>query len=208
VRRLIVAWLTFAMAGPLTAQEIFVAPTPQTVFAFTEEGIGENPAHVLYVVNNSTVPIVVFGVTLSSCDNIRQSCGSRQTKIKVGAKRRANVGRVEPRDHERAWEYRWTFSYHADSSDAKALAMLREHGLDLQPAGAPRPTSPSPDARPAEPPAAPPDPTAGVRDPALKAARSARWRTGSRATPARSSSPRGARRPSRSGRRSGRRASA
>jgi hypothetical protein len=47
-----------------------------------------------------------------------------------------NVGRVQARDTDRGFGYRWSFSYHADSSDAQAMAMLRAHGLELDPAAA------------------------------------------------------------------------
>ena len=69
--------LALLLAGsvPLAAQERFIAPTFATVHAFTEEGVGDNPAHVLFVQNSSTVPIIVFGITLSQCENVRFSCG-------------------------------------------------------------------------------------------------------------------------------------
>ena len=142
VRRLLLSAFLLCAASPLAAQDVFVAPSASTVLAFTEDGIGENPAHVLYVVNNSTVPIVVFGVVLSQCENIKQSCGSRPTKIKIAPRRRMTVGRVQPRDTDRAWEYRWTFSYLADSSDAAAIAALRAHGIELLPNGGMRRVEP------------------------------------------------------------------
>jgi hypothetical protein len=87
------------------------------------------------VQNSSTVPIIVFGITLSQCENIRQPCGSRRVKLKVAPDRRINVGRVEPRDRERGFSYRWTFSFGGDSSDARAMAVLREHGMEVDPSG-------------------------------------------------------------------------
>ncbi len=50
--------LALLLAGsvPLSAHERFIAPTFASVNAFTEEGVGDNPAHVLYVQNSSTVP--------------------------------------------------------------------------------------------------------------------------------------------------------
>jgi hypothetical protein len=151
VRRLLLSSFLLCVASPLAAQDVFIAPSASTVLQFTEDGIGENPAHVLYVVNNSTVPIVVFGVILSQCENVKQPCGSRPMKIKVAPRRRSVVGRVQPRDTERAWEYRWTFSYLADSSDAAAIAALRAHGIELDPRGGMRhiEPSPAPDAAPA-----------------------------------------------------------
>jgi hypothetical protein len=123
---------------PLKAQDVFVAPSDRTVIASTEQSNSDDPVHMLYISNNSTVPIVVFGITLSSCENVKQSCGPRRTNLKIGAGRRVNVGRVQARDTERAFGYRWGMSYHADSSDAKAMAVLREHGIELDPAAAAR----------------------------------------------------------------------
>jgi hypothetical protein len=151
VRRLLLSSFLLCASGPLAAQDVFVAPSVSSILAFTEDGIGENPAHVLYVVNNSTVPIVVFGVILSQCENVKQPCGSRPTKIRIAPRRRATVGRVQPRDTERAWEYRWTFSYHADSTDAAAIAALRAHGIDLDPRGGMRRTEPAAAPEPAAP---------------------------------------------------------
>ena len=133
--RPLVLALLLASSAPLAAQERFIAPTFASVNAFTEEGVGDNPAHVLYVQNSSTVPIIVFGITLSECENIRQPCGSRRVKIKVAPNRRVNVGRVEPRDRERGFSYRWNFSFGGDSTDAQAMALLRAHGIELDPSG-------------------------------------------------------------------------
>ena len=135
VHRALVVALLLGCSAPLAAQDRFIAPTTSTVNAFTEEGVGDNPAHVLYVQNSSTVPIIVFGITLSQCENVRQPCGGRRVKIRVDPNRRVNVGRVEPRDRERGFSYRWNFSFGGDSTDAKAMAMLREHGMEFDPSG-------------------------------------------------------------------------
>jgi hypothetical protein len=114
--------------APTQAQQIFIAPTTNRVVATTEVSNGEPPAHLFFVSNNSTVPIVVFGVTTYECTNIKPSCGGRRTKIAIAAGARRMVGRVEAKDPEQAMDYRWHFSFVADSSDAMALAALREHG--------------------------------------------------------------------------------
>jgi hypothetical protein len=121
------------------AQTVFVAPTTNTVTGRTEEGMGFGQAHVLYVTNLSTVPVVVFGVVLRDCENIRQSCDGRRVHITIAAGQQREVGRVSAHDESRAFSYRWTFSFEADSSDAAVLAILREHGLDLH--GRPVPTA-------------------------------------------------------------------
>ena len=120
MQRTILLCLVVLAVEPIRAQDVFVAPTNWTVVGSTEQSNSDDPAHSLYVSNNSTVPIVVFGVSLTECENVRQSCGPRRTKIKIDAKRRTNVGRVEARDKERGFSYRWTFSYVADSSQQAA----------------------------------------------------------------------------------------
>jgi hypothetical protein len=124
--------LALTTATAAHAQTVFIAPTTNTVTAVTEEGLGPQPTHVLYVRNLSTVPIVVFGVVLEDCENVRQSCDPRRVRITVAPRQQRDVGRVSARDESRGFSYRWTFSYQADSSDAAVLAILREHGLDLQ----------------------------------------------------------------------------
>jgi hypothetical protein len=139
--RIVVAALVALLttASPVRAQTVFIAPTSNTVTGSIEEGFGPPQTHVLYVRNLSTVPIVVFGVALRDCENIRQSCDARRVRITVAAGQQRDVGRVSAHDESRAFTYRWSFSYQADSSDATVLAILREHGLDLQ--GRPVPTA-------------------------------------------------------------------
>ena len=71
------------------------------------------------------------------CDNVRQACGGQRIDIQVAPGDRRPVGRVDAKDAHRAWHYHWGFSYRADSSNAEAMALLREHGLS--PAGTPLP---------------------------------------------------------------------
>jgi hypothetical protein len=131
LRTLALSLFSLAVVHTAAAQEIFVAPNANSVFASTEQGFGNEGAHQLIVTNRSTVPIIVFGVTLYQCENVKQSCGGRPTKIAIGAGQRRDVGRAEAKDPEKGFGYRWRFAYRADSSDAKAIAALREHGIDV-----------------------------------------------------------------------------
>jgi hypothetical protein len=118
-----------------SAQDVFVAPTHNNVIASSEQSAGPLTAHLLYVSNESTVPIVVFGVLLSSCENVKQMCTGQRVNVPIPPGIRRQVGRVDIKDDNRAFSYRWTFSYRADSSDAMAMAVLRQHGysVDLVP---------------------------------------------------------------------------
>jgi hypothetical protein len=107
----------------------FIAPTRHTIIGSSEQSGGPNEGHTLYVANQSTVPVIVFGLKLSSCENVKQWCEGQRTKVAIPPGTRRIVGHVEPKSTERAFGYRWTFSYHADSSDAKMVALLRENGF-------------------------------------------------------------------------------
>jgi hypothetical protein len=127
-RSLVVA-LALLLATRASAQTVFTAATHSTIIGSTEESGGSVPTHVLLVTNQSSVHVVVFGVSLTSCENIRQQCGGRGANIAIPPGARRTVGRIEPRLQDRPFSYRWTFSYRADSSDARVVAALRENGL-------------------------------------------------------------------------------
>jgi hypothetical protein len=115
------------------AQKVFVAPSNETVYSDTDVREGDPPTHLIYVINRSTVPVTVFNVSLSSCENIRMSCGSRKVNIKIRGGQRAQVLRVEPRSPNQGFHYRFHFSWNADSADAAvrgALGISKELSRD------------------------------------------------------------------------------
>ena len=112
-----------------SAQEVFVATTSSSVIGSSEQSFGSGAAHLLYVSNQSTVSIVVFGLVLTSCENVKQVCLGQSVKIPIPAGVRRQVGRVDVKDDRKAFNYRWTFSYRADSTDA--IAVLRENGYSV-----------------------------------------------------------------------------
>lgn len=126
----LVALLLLAAAAPLPAQRLaYVAATNRSVIASTEQSMGSVPGHVFHVMNSSSVPIIVFGVTVHSCENIKQWCSGKRTNIRIEPGQRRSVGGVEARDSQLAWNYRWSYSWRADSSDARLIAALREAGI-------------------------------------------------------------------------------
>lgn len=133
VRRLLFVAFVLFNGICANAQDRFIAPTTNTIIGSSEQGMGTDQAHILFVTNASSVPIIVFGITLSACENVKQWCAGQRTNVKIDAGARRNIGRVEPKSTERSFSYRWTFSYHPDSSDAKMLAMLRANGLTVEP---------------------------------------------------------------------------
>ena len=110
------------------ARQAYVAPSRATVVSTTEESQGPPPAHVIYVENRSTVPIMVFGVSLSGCENVRQQCSPRPVKIRVSPGRREIAMRVEPANKDRGFEYHFGFSWNADSAGMNALNALASNG--------------------------------------------------------------------------------
>jgi hypothetical protein len=115
-------------AAGAAAQTSYVAATRATVFSTTEEHQADPPSHLIYVENRSTVPVTVFSVSLSGCENVRESCWAKPVTIHVAPGRRELVLRVNPKDPANGFSYRFGFSWHADSSTVAPLAMLAAAG--------------------------------------------------------------------------------
>lgn len=92
-------------------QRVYVAPTNDTISTTTEQGLGNTPSHNIWVVNTSTEPIIVFGVALRECENIKQHCDPQQVNIKINGGDRRIVLRVEPRNQQSAFSYRFSYSW-------------------------------------------------------------------------------------------------
>jgi hypothetical protein len=116
------------LAGCAAAQRAYTAPTFETVVSSTEERTGDPPSHLMYVENRSTVPVVVFSVSLTSCENVRDSCTPHPMNQRVGPGQKQLVLRVVPASTERGFSYRFAFSWRADSSDVRAVSALASSG--------------------------------------------------------------------------------
>lgn len=130
---LVPALAAAVVALPAHAQKAptrYVAATDATVTSYTEDSQGGRPGHVIWVTNASTVPIVVFGVTLSDCENIKGYCGNSKVKIRIGPGSRSIVKRVDADDIDKGFRYRSGFSWRPDSSDIAALKTLASAGDD------------------------------------------------------------------------------
>lgn len=115
--------LVLAASGA-SAQRTYVAPTPETVFTDTEAREGSLPTHVIFVTNRSTVPVTVFSVSLASCRNVKQACGPKRMNLRVAPGQRLIAMRLEPKNPEQGFGYRFGFSWRADSANAAVLAVL------------------------------------------------------------------------------------
>lgn len=109
-------------------QRTYVAPTDQTIVSTTEEHEANPPTHLIYIENHSTVPITVFSLRLTNCENIKLECGAHPANMKVEPDRRVLAYRVEPRNPAQAWNYAFGFSWHVDSAGAAAITALAEAG--------------------------------------------------------------------------------
>jgi hypothetical protein len=111
------------------AQPTYVAATSRTIVSTTVEQEGSFRGHAIYVENHSTVPVTVFSVNLTGCENIKpQQCSTHRTNIHVGPGGRELAIRVNASDPQRAMSYRFGFSWHPDSAVAGALSALAEGG--------------------------------------------------------------------------------
>ena len=123
-----VAALLLAGCASASTQRAYVAPTHETITSTTEEREGNPPAHLIYIQNRSTVPVTVFSVTLSGCENVKQQCTPHPANLRVRPGERQLAIRVEPRDAAQAFGYHFGFSWHADSASTQALNALAANG--------------------------------------------------------------------------------
>ena len=108
-------------------QQVYVAPTSETVYSGYEE-MQAHPGQVMYVENRSSVPIQVYSVTLRSCTNIKQTCEVRPVNIRVGPNGHEVILRIEPEDPEKAYDFSASYAWRADSAPKAALGALSTAG--------------------------------------------------------------------------------
>ena len=113
------------------APPAYIAATNLTVRASAEEVSGSTPAHLIYIENGSTVPITVYSITLRSCENVKGSCDSpTPINVRIPGGRRAMIRRVEPRNAQLGFTYRYSYGWRSDSSRVAALAVLANEGSE------------------------------------------------------------------------------
>ena len=170
-RRLALALVVLAAASAGAQEDRFIAPSNNSISASPEVSPGPEQRTLFFVENHSTVPIIVYGFTLTSCENVKQWCGGQRVNVPVPPGGRRIIGRVEAKSTEQSMSYRWSYAWRADSSDAKMLEVMRRNGFGgVEPPASP--TVPTPPAEPVvaeAPPAAPAAPTANVEVGAVRA---------------------------------------
>ena len=115
-----VAGLLLAACAP-ASQHTYIAPSRETVVSTTEVHDANPPTHLIYVENHSTVPVIVFAITYTDCENVKIQCGAHQLNQKIDAGSRSMIARIEPQMRDREWNYRFGFSWRADTSYGTAL---------------------------------------------------------------------------------------
>ena len=124
----LISILGSGVAAPALLAQSYVAPTNETVTTRTEEGLGSSISQVIWIHNGSTVPIDVYSVTLRDCDNVKQDCSPRPLRMHLQPGRSDVLTRVEPKDPEKGYSYRYTFGWRADSAYMAALHVLAATG--------------------------------------------------------------------------------
>jgi hypothetical protein len=100
-----------ACSSVSSRQTLFVAATNETVTlesVIAQDGI----RHLVYGTNRSTEPVVITSFELRDCANVRNRCELSRPNLTLGAGQRTLLATVEPLDRERAYEYRYDWSWH------------------------------------------------------------------------------------------------
>lgn len=116
MRRLIFPVCCLVLASCASARtKIYVAPTNETVLLIAED-TPTNPGKVIYVVNESSEPITVTSLHLTSCENIKNRCDFHKLALRVDPHSRRQIMRVEAANPERGFGYRSNFGWRADGT--------------------------------------------------------------------------------------------
>jgi hypothetical protein len=87
-----------------------VPASDQTIIAEVEPSFD---GQSVYVVNNSSFPIVVTSIRLVECVNIASPCTLIPLKVRVKPSNRTRVFDIRPADRERGYSYRYTWTWSA-----------------------------------------------------------------------------------------------
>src|SRR6266496_6006295 len=112
MRHHITAVVVLVVSGCATgAQQIFRAASDDTIQSGSEMSYGGDGFNV-YVTNGSTEPILVTGVRLYECDNIKTRCdGTVTLKLRVDPGRRQNIYLVRIDNATRASHFQFHYTW-------------------------------------------------------------------------------------------------
>lgn len=75
-----------------------------------------SPGQLLYIVNDSSVPITVTSIRLTSCENIKNRCEMHKLAVRIEPQSKRQVMKVEPSNPERGFAYRSHFGWQAEGT--------------------------------------------------------------------------------------------
>jgi P pilus assembly chaperone PapD len=104
-----ILWVaTSACSSPRAV--VHLAPSNQTVRAATELTFSGDGQHI-YVTNSSSVPIMVTGLRLTDCENIKNRCETIRLRVLVAPGQRQNLIIVKPDNTNRAHSFRYNYTW-------------------------------------------------------------------------------------------------
>ena len=115
--------LPLAVASAQQKPAKYVAPSNETVTTTTLllQKFGGSPFKEIRVQNASSVPIVVYSLTLLNCVNIRQDCDEpAAVSVRVAPGTHELLYRVEPCDAQVNFSFRYTMEWRADTAGVAA----------------------------------------------------------------------------------------
>ncbi len=89
---------------------VYVAPSSETIEVGTEMSLSGDGQYV-YVVNHSSVSIMVTGLHLTDCENIKNRCEVMRLRVPVRPGQRENLDTVKPDNPNRPSSFRFTYSW-------------------------------------------------------------------------------------------------
>ena len=104
----VISLLAFACSSNPTP--VLIPASNETIEAGTEMSLSGG-SHVVYVYNHSSVRILVTGIHLVDCENIKNSCEVQRIRVPVYPGQRANIVIVRPSDPSRAYSFKFEFSW-------------------------------------------------------------------------------------------------
>ncbi len=132
--RTILALLLACVAVPAEAQRApkppraYIAPSDATVLTVAEESQTMARNITIYVINRSSVPIIVYTASLRDCENIKQSCTPVRLNLRVRPDGRMPILRASPKNEMEGMRYSYSFGWRADSAAIRALETLAAAG--------------------------------------------------------------------------------
>jgi len=102
--------LFVASCATTTRQTAFVAPSYETVVAEPEES-PDGVHQSVFMVNHSTVPVVITSFQLRDCVNVSNPCEAKPMRVLLSPGQRALVATIGPIDRARAYSYHYSWTW-------------------------------------------------------------------------------------------------